>query len=635
MKKHHFYLWLIALTGLITSCSQDVTDTPAAASESNLVTFTASLPQDFAKPGTRYAPLPSQTGYALRCIIEVWTRGDTPVLKHREEQKNPGGNTVVFRFEVDPGTYDCLFWTDFIATDAEEKTDAQIGNVTYTHYADKYYVTNDATNGLKAISILADNYNVNTDARDAFFGNYELDKGTTNLTTPYVTLTRPFAKLTIKEKTADAYNLCKEMTASYTVPNAFDVLKGTASGSYTAFCGAAPAGDGSTDLTLLTDYILTTSAARETMPEISLTFTKQDAASRELQSVTIPAGVPVQRNYRTNAAGNLISEQPIVENVVKITVDVNENWTDENYDFSVWDGKYPQNVTEAKQWLGTEVSGADDADGKNHVFEISTAKQLCALKMLINQNMPEAVTTNKAYSYATYKLTADINLNDHQWIPLGSAYPYSGYISLFGVFDGQGHTISGLNISQSSFQYSGLFALNYGTIKHLMVKGNVEYTGTKGVSMGGIIGENYGTIAFSSFEGTAKAPNGTNETCLGWICGKNLKGVDLGRIISCFAKGTISGGTDVVMGGMTGMNTYQNTSGTILGCTWYYKSGATPEGIAACYPGWTSGGSDTNASYSDDSELSNRVSTMNQNAADYDYQWQADGNTLKLVAKTQ
>ena len=30
MKKHQFYLWLIALAGLITSCSQDKTDMPVA-----------------------------------------------------------------------------------------------------------------------------------------------------------------------------------------------------------------------------------------------------------------------------------------------------------------------------------------------------------------------------------------------------------------------------------------------------------------------------------------------------------------------------------------------------------------------------------------------------------------------------
>lgn len=57
-------------------------------------------------------------------------------------------------------------------------------------------------------------------------------------------------------------------------------------------------------------------------------------------SLSLP-GVPVQRNYRTNAAGSLISEQPVPTNGVKLTVNMSENWADENYDFSVWDGTYP------------------------------------------------------------------------------------------------------------------------------------------------------------------------------------------------------------------------------------------------------------------------------------------------------
>ena len=83
---------------------------------------------------------------------------------------------------------------------------------------------------------------------------------------------------------------------------------------------------------------------------------------------------------------------------------------------------------------------------------------------------------------------------------------------------------------------------------------------------------------------------------------------------------------------MTSINTdLSGNSGIISGCTWYYKSGATPEGIEKCYSGWTSGGD--NASYSTESELSGRVSTMNQNATNYNYKWEASGSTLQLVKK--
>ena len=56
MKKYHLYLWFIALVGLMTSCSQDETDALQTATESNRVTLTASLPEDFAQIGTRALP---------------------------------------------------------------------------------------------------------------------------------------------------------------------------------------------------------------------------------------------------------------------------------------------------------------------------------------------------------------------------------------------------------------------------------------------------------------------------------------------------------------------------------------------------------------------------------------------------
>ena len=117
MKKYHLYLWIIALVGLMTSCSQDETDALQTATESNRVTLTASLPEDFAQIGTRALPA-APADHKLRCILEVWTQGESPALKHREEQVGLTGDNVVFDFTIDEGTYDCLFWADFIGKDA-------------------------------------------------------------------------------------------------------------------------------------------------------------------------------------------------------------------------------------------------------------------------------------------------------------------------------------------------------------------------------------------------------------------------------------------------------------------------------------------------------------------------------------
>ncbi len=68
------------------------------------------------------------------------------------------------------------------------------------HYKDKFYATNNTSDGLKAISIIKRAYVFNTDVRDAFFGHYKLEKDAAAVTNPSIpALTRPFAKLTIKK----------------------------------------------------------------------------------------------------------------------------------------------------------------------------------------------------------------------------------------------------------------------------------------------------------------------------------------------------------------------------------------------------------------------------------------------------
>ena len=412
------------------------------------------------------------------------------------------------------------------------------------------------------------------------------------------------------------------------------VTEGTSSVAH-IFTGIGPASPGAT---LATDYILAPKGEQRLLG-VTIKFNTDD----DQKTLT---NVPFQQCYKTNITGEYAPPTPPTPPTTgdfTFTITADDKWEepDNDHDFTEtgWDGTYPADAATAKQWLGEAVSsGTDGTDGKDYVFEISTAKQLAGLWKLMGQSISDAVTaTNNTYAYATYKLTADINLNNHPWTPLGSYYPDGGAIYLYGVFDGQGHTISGLNISLSTISVSGLFAGNYGTIKHLMVKGDVEYGGTGGAEIGGIVGLNQGTIAFCSFEGTVKATNAdaTSEIPLGWICGKNIYGSsDGGNIISCFAKGTISGASNVVkMGGMTAINKYLTEySGTVSGCTWYYKSGATPEGIEKCYSEWTSGGN--NASYSTDLDLSNKINTMNANYGfSNDFKWEAAGSTLKLVRK--
>ena len=93
----------------------------------------------------------------------------------------------------------------------------------------------------------------------------------------------------------------------------------------------------------------------------------------------------------------------------------------------------------------------------------------------------------------TVVLEADIVLTDSEFEPI----PTFG-----GIFDGQGHTISGLSVGQD-LSPAGLFSVvqDGAVIKNLKVSGSVIPQGSA-ESVGGIAGENNGTITGCSFTGT-------------------------------------------------------------------------------------------------------------------------------------
>ena len=97
------------------------------------------------------------------------------------------------------------------------------------------------------------------------------------------------------------------------------------------------------------------------------------------------------------------------------------------------------------------------------------------------------------------RLTADINLENEEWMPFN---PASGYATeaYAGTFDGDGHTIKGLSINAATAN-QGLFGIiNGATVKNLNVEGSVASSNNY---VGGIVGKvQQGTIENCSFRGT-------------------------------------------------------------------------------------------------------------------------------------
>ena len=226
-------------------------------------------------------------------------------------------------------------------------------------------------------------------------------------------------------------------------------------------------------------------------------------------------------------------------------------------------------------------------------YQISTAEGLKWFRDKVNN----AKTSDETKICAVLK--ADIDLNNEPWTPIGIGedtgkedLPYSG------TFDGNGHTISGLNVYYGD-KNGGLFCyVKSATIKNLTVAGSVTYSSGDGIAYGGIVGcadsstiENctnrctvtggwyaggiVGWAANTTITGCANFGNisisGSN--CVGGICGylssydSDETSTNFSTIRDCYNVGSISG---IYAGGIAGRSYNGDNS-------------AYPNRIANCY----------------------------------------------------
>lgn len=140
-------------------------------------------------------------------------------------------------------------------------------------------------------------------------------------------------------------------------------------------------------------------------------------------------------------------------------------------------------------------------------------------------------------------LTANIDLKNEEWTPIGIGedtrtedLPYSG------TFDGNGHTISGLNVNYGD-KNGGLFCyVKSATIKNLTVAGSVTYSSGDGIAYGGIVG----CADSSTIENCTNRCTVTGNWDAGGIVGRSVDSdiigcANFGNISSPFRSGGICG----------------------------------------------------------------------------------------------
>ena len=286
------------------------------------------------------------------------------------------------------------------------------------------------------------------------------------------------------------------------------------------------------------------------------------------------------------------------------------------------------NTTEAKQAL---TDDADVWDGTTHdvswydanktEFTLTTAAQLVGLADITSPkddyegwqtgsraSRAEGITQDN-FQGKTIKLGKNINLNNKRFDPISDFNNWGGggqgtsngtyaQVAWKGTFDGQGYTISGLNVDGSvncATNYDGYQGLicaigKGGVVKTLGVEGSVVARvggGIVGVSNTDESSETSATLTMTKAEwpkimncwaDVDIEGNGSGSRGCGGIFGGESDYRNCVDIVNCYALGNVSNGTIGTAGGIAG---HQN--GILSGCFYTGRaSGGYDAGLVAC-----------------------------------------------------
>lgn len=417
----------------------------------------------------------------------------------------------------------------------------------YNSTADAYDVTY-----LTDIKV-KDSQNSNIENRDAFTAYVDVD-ATVNTINEDVTLYRPFAQLNLGVDNTEWTDAVKAgvtvakskivVTNVYDKFSAYDnAIVATAEPKTMTFAmNTIPTEELEVDVDrdgtiadtekfkyLALNYLLVGDAGTEkSLTDVEFVWENADA-SKTNNPTTHFKNIPVQRNYRTNIIGKLLTNPATFNIVIDERFNDNTNFDSPENDYivSVWDG------------VSTTTPEAD-ADG---VYRISSAEELVGLMN---------VTGNSIFSGKTIELQCNIDLANNTVKGIGRGSNFAG------VFDGKGFSISNFTIDATDRDYyAGLFnqVSHGGTIKNLTVK-NAKI---KGNSMVGAVASSVDSNAAVE---NCKAINCTLSavkkvgSVVGYSAGSTVK--------DCYAENCVIEYSEKEASEILG---YENTGSTVSGNT--------------------------------------------------------------------
>lgn len=257
--------------------------------------FSVQLPGNGNNAVTRAATAGDGTS-VNRCIMEIYLNDE--LYSRQIGAIQPDGLTAGFDIRlVTSQTYKFVFWADHV--------ESVEGDAIKT---DLHYNTAD----LRNISMQGDyNGSGKDDTRDAFFAS--LEKLVTNAFSESVELTRPFGQLNIKtEDLASIPDNQKDafvpVTAGLLFKNlytGFNAATGDLLGEPTAVAYKAASAVADANGNLAVDYLFAPNTAGG-QHLVNMTLAVYNAAGEQITTKDLN-NIPVQRNYKTNVTGNLLT----------------------------------------------------------------------------------------------------------------------------------------------------------------------------------------------------------------------------------------------------------------------------------------------------------------------------------------
>ena len=337
MKK--FFPSLFALSALLlanTSCSQDEWDDNGANGNEVEVTFTTQLENSAATRDIGDGTTAKYLTFAVHKAVEGAMGDEVEALRQQVEVNDDLTATVTTRL-VKGQTYNFVFW-------------AQSESVPYEKDADNrgvgtYYDISDMSNIKVTYSSNAKSMGANNEARDAFLAVRKNLKVQGPIAETVV-LTRPFAQVnvgtkigSIAEAAKAEVSIAKSSMIVKNVATALDTYTGAATGTceiaYALYNIPEKVADEVGDLKnvagvdyeyLSMNYVLVADAAPGTGKQlVNCELKLYDTNETEVNKFDIP-NVPVQRNWRTNIIGDILSDNVTFNIVIDPKFDDDHNY---------------------------------------------------------------------------------------------------------------------------------------------------------------------------------------------------------------------------------------------------------------------------------------------------------------------